>query len=168
MENSYLIQRLDPPLKGKNPFAFGGGLKNGGLSDQASELLKPIFSFDYMGSAEFEFGAVAKAFQRFAENQKNLVSNKIGVETRHGIKATVYYMCIVDEEEEIKERIRSFAFDEHVLRTKERVMLQEAIDGNNKHCQTKGWLEINNGYIFFIDKNMWEQTSNLFGVDINE
>lgn len=68
----FLIQRLVEPRKdanpiiGSNPFVFGGGLKNGGLSDEATKLLDPLFGYDYMGSAEFEFGALPKAYQQLA------------------------------------------------------------------------------------------------------
>jgi hypothetical protein len=68
MKDSYLIQRLHKPeswrIKGKvldNAFSFGGGLKNGGLTTKALDLLRDIFSFDYMCAAEFEFGAVPAA-----------------------------------------------------------------------------------------------------------
>jgi hypothetical protein len=30
---------------------------------------------------------------------------------------------------------------------------------------TCGWLELNNGFMFFTDRTMWEQTSNLFGIE---
>ena len=56
----YLIQRLEKSKNYVNPFSFGGGLVNGGLSKDAMSLLKPIFSFDYMGSAEFDFGVLPK------------------------------------------------------------------------------------------------------------
>ena len=69
MKRTYLIQRLEKPRTLKiagvelkdNPFSFGGGLRNGGLSKDATDLLRPLFSFDYMGAAEFEFGAVPEA-----------------------------------------------------------------------------------------------------------
>jgi hypothetical protein len=76
-ENPYLVQRLQRPYKGKegglikddpNIFSFGGGFKNGGLSKQAMDIFKELFRFDYMGAAEFEFGAVPKAFQAIAQN----------------------------------------------------------------------------------------------------
>ncbi len=43
MEKTHLIQRLKEPIGRTNPFSFGGGgLVNGGLSEKAMELLKPI------------------------------------------------------------------------------------------------------------------------------
>jgi hypothetical protein len=69
--SSYLIQRLEEPWGGMaqfkdNPFSFGGGLRNGGLSQEAMDLIRGIWSFDYMGSAEFEFGAVPEALNAIA------------------------------------------------------------------------------------------------------
>ena len=43
MKRSYLVQRLRKPrgweLTKDNPFSFGGGLQNGGLSGEAMSLL---------------------------------------------------------------------------------------------------------------------------------
>lgn len=59
LEQTWLIQRLNKPYPRKDSigeiFSFGGGLKNGGLSDNAMALLRPIFSFEYMGAAEFDY-----------------------------------------------------------------------------------------------------------------
>jgi hypothetical protein len=69
LNNTWLIQRLEKSHGNyDNPFSFGGGLKNGGLSPDAMNLLRPIFSFDYMGSAEFEFGAIPKSLKYMADN----------------------------------------------------------------------------------------------------
>lgn len=72
-----LIQRLNPPqeagpggLTASEVFSFGGGLKNGGLGDEAMALLKPHFSFDYMGAAEFEFGDLPKSLSGLLEQAK--------------------------------------------------------------------------------------------------
>lgn len=71
MKSTYLVQRLVKPLKEEsmltalgNAFAFGGGYKNGGLSDEAFNMIKRIFRFAYMGYAEYEFGEVPKALEK--------------------------------------------------------------------------------------------------------
>lgn len=76
----WLVQRLKNPItnpenmlsKVSEAFAFGGGLVNGGLSKEAMKLLRPLFSFDYMGSAEFEFGEVPKALEALAKSASKL------------------------------------------------------------------------------------------------
>ena len=81
MEKSRLIQILLKPYKtggildnSDNPFAFGGGLKNGGLTDEAMDIIRDIFRFEYMGFAEFEFGKVQEILNKMVINQLNLVS----------------------------------------------------------------------------------------------
>ena len=71
---THLVQRLKKPFMKlgmaiRNSFAFGGGFKDGGLNPEAAALLGEIFSFDYMGAAEYEFGAVADAFKTIAKSE---------------------------------------------------------------------------------------------------
>lgn len=78
MKRTWLVQRLRKPYNhpafgADNPFSFGGGLRNGGLNDEAMGLLRGIFSFDYMGAAEFEFGAIPQAFDRLRESGDDIV-----------------------------------------------------------------------------------------------
>jgi hypothetical protein len=47
--------------------SFGGGMKNGGLGEPAMRMLLRIFEFDYMGSSEFEHGAIPKSLQQIAK-----------------------------------------------------------------------------------------------------
>ena len=74
MDRSWLVQRLKKPRPGQGldsgPFAFGGGLVNGGLREEALELFKDLWRFDYMGAAEFEFGEVPRALQRMAKSER--------------------------------------------------------------------------------------------------
>ena len=58
MENSLYIQRLKNPTEYIDPYSFGGGLANGGVDKKTMEQMSKIFSFDYMGAAEFEFGKI--------------------------------------------------------------------------------------------------------------
>lgn len=166
MEESYLIQRLEKPAKIDNPFVFGGGYKNGGLTNNAMDLIRPIFAFDYMGAAEFEFGALPKTIQNLAKLNSSLVGKSMAVKTKNNKDAVVYYICESEHEEEVKSRIKAFAKDEwsKECRTKERVGLYDSIEGNFKYCP--GWLEIDNGYFFFLDKKMWQRTCELFEVNI--
>lgn len=69
--DAYRIQRLKPPPKTERHAlitqAFGGGML--GLSPDAWKLCQKIFDFDYMGNAEYEFGAVPTAL-------KNIVTER--------------------------------------------------------------------------------------------
>ena len=66
LHTAHYLQRLVSP--GMNPFSFGAG--GGGISAEAKELLSNLFWFDYMGAAEYEFGAVPSALA-FAYNMSS-------------------------------------------------------------------------------------------------
>jgi hypothetical protein len=184
MTKSYLIQRLHKPyiklnIPGTgvvdNPFSFGGGLKNGGLSDTAMDLLRGVMSFDYMGSAEFEFGAVPQAFAFIASQaiEQNLVIGEIFLQNQ-----SVYYICPKPYEEEVKKRISALGENEHnAFRLKERCGLQDYLQAEEiakirknpriveYYKKNVGWLELDNGFMFFTDKDMFKGVCKLFGVD---
>lgn len=206
VRRTYLIQRLNRPwqvaaFKGKdNPFSFGGGMKNGGLSDEAMGLLRDIFEFDYMGAAEFEFGAVPEALNRIA-HASALVAETITVTGKreiYGVAArrialpekTAYILAPTDLLEHARDVVRKQAADEYPRedRLKEVTLFQNALwareiaeaqrPGNRKKERedrkrkieyferTRGWLELDNGFFFFTDREMWEKTRALFGVKV--
>jgi hypothetical protein len=78
INQSWLVQRLHAPQSG--PFA---ALLNMPLISypEAREVLSQIFSFDYMGSSKFEFGAVPKAlkvmFVRHSELRASVVEHRV-------------------------------------------------------------------------------------------
>jgi hypothetical protein len=170
LRNSWLVQRLDAPPKNMdgplagldNIFSFGGGLINGGLSKEAMNLLRNVFSFDYMGSSEFEWGIVPSCLSFLAVNRDKLKCGEVGIKKD---KPPVYYLCHPDHELEVKARIKLLATKppyakEHIgldawyVEPKPRWMNE----------RTKGWLDCSNGFMFFIDKEMWGKTCQLFGV----
>lgn len=157
MSSSWLIQRLQKPryrvVDGKkidNPFSFGGGFRNGGLSEGVMTYLREIFSFDYMGSAEFEFGAVPAAIAFLAEQatEDNLITGEI---------VGVHYVCPKPYEEEVKIRLKGMKKKES-RDTKEHVGLSDYFkkDASEHDRKNLGWLELDNGYAFFVDKEMFE------------
>lgn len=189
MQASWLIQRLQKPWYWKhkdaegnvekidNPFSFGGGLVNGGLSKEAMALLREIFSFDYMGSAEFEFGAVPATLQFLAEQSeaKNLVTGVVQNKTKPF--KPVYFLCPKEYEEEVRKRILAFRSGEPGwggkpdFRTKEYCGLHDYFakdDPDDYHKKNLGWLEIDNGYAFFVDKDMFTKFCTILGVEVKD
>lgn len=188
--SSYSIQRLDPPRSGvdalrlDNPFTFGGGYKNGGLSDEAMDLLRDIFAFDYMGAAEFEFGEVPKALQQIARKGEEgqlaawafeILYSQVAKPSRDEAnppaprsKATIYVLCPLEWIDEAEERITALA-GKNPPRTKAWVGLAEVLRPGEGGYErpTRGWLEIDNGYFFFTDREMWVKTARLFGVEVD-
>ena len=188
MEKSYLIQILLKPYKtngilgnSDNPFAFGGGLKNGGLSDEAMDTIRDIFRFEYMGSAQFEFGKVQETLNKLVVNQLNLVSGSFKTkykyirpywkdepEKTYEGSRKIYYICANEHKEEIKKRIKRWALREKYGETKERISLNIGMAELSKDKEYPddpcGWLELDNGFMFFVDKEMFEKCCGLFGI----
>jgi len=184
METSYLIQRLKKPFKSTvnekgnllqqldNAFAFGGGLKNGGLTKEAMDLLRPIFRFDYMGSAEFEFGAVPQTLAKIVEGivAKEYYHFKIPVQYKHKSwktgkeetgTTTISVICKKADATEVTARIKQFA-KKDFNGTKEMVNLNSALARDEYSKDLGGWLELDNSYMFFSDEEMAEKVINLF------
>lgn len=164
MKQPYLIQRLNAATKTVNPFSFGGGIANGTLSKEGFDILRTIFSFDYMGAAEFEWGAVPTALKALVE------SNLTTVQIQPGDSSTwIGILC----PKEISTDVYKYVCDASVGNTgnlKEHLGLKEAL-AKEKYARTLGWLKIEDDtrckepFMFFIDKAMFEDTCKLFGVN---
>lgn len=172
--NPYLLQRLQKPyeqnnilaLRG-NPFSFGCGLMNGGLSDELFSILSQIWSYDYMGSAEFEFGALPKSWKSIYDNQKQYILGEVVVTAKRNNykttptttekkKASIYYFCKKNDEAELKEWIGKFANEvKHDFNTKEYVGLANSIFDDK--LRVIGWHDIHNDFLFFSNKLMFDK-----------
>lgn len=160
MTNSYLIQRVRKPITHENWGAFGGGYKNGGLSDDAFKMLKKIFSFDYMGAAEYEFGAVPQYFKDLISNHKETRTWETSIN-----KTPVYVVGAIGMQREINDRLTQIAKGKAGY-IKCGCDLGQAV-GLDKYspkdrCGTVGWLEMSNNFAFFTDKEVFENFCNLF------
>lgn len=195
MKNTWLIQRLRKPiqvdptrtdamaiLQRENPFTFGGGLRRGGLSAEAYKLLGQCFEFDYMGAAEFEFGAVPLAIGEIAKSKLvmreiTLAGTKV-VKTKKGrskysspeitkVEPTTYTCYVL-----APEGLIDYALDlipkvaQNQIELKSGAGLKRILDkrvGDSDYPdRTAGWLELDNGFFFFIDKEMADKTQALF------
>lgn len=164
LNSTYLIQRLIKPINSKNgeilnSFAFGGGLKNGGLSTKAMELLTPIFSFDYMGAAEFEWGAVPNSFKRIAEYIKEYAPWDIKINNR-----SVYIIGQKELESDIDKLLMQLSNNKVFLKESSGFDHALGLDKwmGDKDCRYIGWLELNNDFMFFTDKETFEKVCALF------
>lgn len=184
---SWLVQRLQRPNPNPNglpvkdnPFAFGGGYKNGGLSDEAMDMLRELWRFDYMGAAEFEFGAVPEALSKLAgaklaASSFTIPLAEVAANWRDKSKAKpegeamIYVLCPEGWDEEIERRVRAWASESNddEFRLKEGTRLSAALRPvEDRDRETCGWLEISNGFLFFSDEPMWQKACALFGVDV--
>ena len=111
-----------------------------------------------MGSAEFEFGAVPEAFNNLAKlsNKGELIACEYDID----YDVTIYYICSLLIENDVLEWIELAIKNKHP-RTKEFVGLAASIKGE---LQIKGWLELENPFMFFIDGEMFNNIRKLFAV----
>lgn len=187
---SWLIQRLNKPvgftkghiLHGKdNPFAFGGGFRNGGLSKEAMDLLRPVFSFDYMGAAEFEFGEVPRALSGIVERINDFTTATLEVDAKdikfdpkwdsdrylkpEGV-IPFYIFAHKDHVDYVKKVIAMDLRQDKKFQLKEVTLLPQCMFVPKKEDGYRynvcGWLELDNGFFFFSDKEMFDKTVALF------
>ena len=176
MEDTYLVQRLKQPTGHINPFSFGGG--GGGMTKEAREVLDKIWSWDYMGAAEFEFGAVPKAFGKM--DGKELVASFLKVSYKYFFngwrdapeqtfegKKQVFYICIKEHEDEVKARLKKWAKAEP-RNTKERIRFNEGLADMPKEIDSGivGWFELDNGFFFFADEKMWRSACEILEIKV--
>jgi hypothetical protein len=165
MKNVHYVQRLQKPYGTINPFSFGGGLINGGLSDEAMNLLKNIFSFDYMGSAEFEWGAVPTAIKQLFTDETT-ISSKLDVNGR-----AIYIICPSGILTDVIEWVLIASQDKQG-QLKEHLGLKDSLLSNTP--SNVGWLKIEadkhctEPFMFFIDKDMFDGVCKLFNVKQSE
>lgn len=183
----WLIQRLKKPFGdgrdlGARIFAFGCGLRDGGLSKEAMNILQEIFTFDYMGSAEFEFGAVPDALRSMVTSIADLSTSSFEIdqgdiivekwESKHfqkpvkGMKKTVYLLAKKSHHGPAEKYIRLLC-DVTPPRLKEHPMFRNTLlepsdPKEDWRKETQGWLDLNNCLFFFTNKDMFEKTCALF------
>lgn len=183
----HLIQRLQPPHKGQAPIiewpAFGAG-GHGGFSDEARALLKKIWRFDYMGAAEFEFGAVPEAMSVLFKGRENLVRGSL-TQTVKGdqprprkgqkntepvltVEATVYFICFKEHVGDLTNMIKVLLKDNYPkdMYFKERVSIRNVVlkPAEEHYPDYVGWLGLDSQFLFFTDKEMFDNSCNLFGI----
>lgn len=187
MVPSWLVQRLEKPTRreGKlaelfkdNPFNFGGGLKNGGLSDAAMDLTRDIWGYDYMGAAEYEWGAVPEALRKMAMAELEAFTIVVPTDEvpepwrARGDKPSpeyppereIHVIAPVGWREEVSERVNGWARDAGP-RLRDPAQLIYSLRPQDEWDERRGgWLELDNGFMFFTDRDMFEGACALFEV----
>lgn len=172
MENkTYLLQKLTAPPKNDNSdlqkvanaFAFGGGQKNGGFPEEGMKMLNQVCSFDYMGAAEYEWGAVPKAFARMYEVREELTA--FGTQPLKGFME-VFVICLKKDKEEAIKRVKKIAEDKMFLRDGTNMIdwdYKYKNEGEPKWNQdVSGWVDLDNPFMFFTDGYMFVEMQRMF------
>jgi hypothetical protein len=189
----YLMQRLLPPReKAGSPFdnahrVFGGGML--GLSESAWDLMDQLCHIDYMGAAEFEFGALPEfmgSWQKRAEEGFDLwcftmkpgeyapnwvrVSRRAKRKLLPPLQERIVY-CIRPKKgkygrEYVEEQFRGVALG--TVRGKEPANTGRALDPlESDYRKMSGWVVLNADCMIFVDEKMWRNFAELFGGDVS-
>lgn len=171
----WLIQRLEKPKRPTQypttPFTFGC-VPNGKLSKEALELLRGVWSFDYMGAAEYEFGDVPKALSVLASSacatgvlemsysdvKKPYVPRDEKLPVKKG-KFPIYFICPASDADPCVEAIKAVVTDKKEIR--DGLRLVDSIYGR-PYADIVGWLALDPAFMFFIDQEMWGKATQLF------
>lgn len=167
IRQTYLIQRLKRPRENKenirwdSVFSFGG-VKQGGFTDEQWDFINQLFSFDYMGSAEFEFGAVPQSLSRiFKSAEKKEIKTKT-----LKYKKPIYIIYHKQIEKYVESTINELiSNDKAESQLKERCGLSNFLKENGHFNELIcGWLEIDNDFMFFIDQEIYNRVCKMLNI----
>ncbi len=166
---SWLIQRLLPPTGSWIPFAFGGGYHNGGCTDDEAAVLAAIFGVDYMGAAEFEFGALPKALASLRAAAPDLVTWTIAPASSLGRATLLYVVSLPRDAPELSRRLVAWATRTDGPPLKESTNLGRALAGDPSSSRVVGWLDVDDGlpFCFFTDETMFREFCAYLGVTVS-
>jgi len=108
-----------------------------------------IISLDYMGSAEYEFGAIPKSFKRILENINQYDIITTNFKNVNNIPLNIF--CKTDDKKEVLEIIDKLSID--YIRLKEWITFQWNFK-RSEHSWNKPkenfWWDIQNDFMFFF------------------
>lgn len=185
----YLVQRLlekpknDRQALASKVWSFGGG--GSGMSDEAWEHIQEIVDIDYMGAAEFEFGAFPKCLTRiinrrdeyscwmleFGDEQiKKGAWRRWTKKLKDGSKvppkpksSKVFVIGPSDQRPDVESLILRVGTGEAHL--KESACFD--LDPNPDYARSKppvGWLDIKNDVAWFLDEDTRDAFAAMIGV----
>jgi len=189
LPDSYLVQRLAGPRKTTNPGAvqahhvFGGGRL--GLSPQAWQALDQVCTVDYMGAAEYEGGVLPNALNEIIRLRSVITSfvltlapherelnwsrkypAKKGFPLPPAKTVQIFGFAPVTILDEVKDRVRLLC-SPNPPRTKRDSLISQNLDPIEAVREpVLGWIELNNGFMFFSDRKMWEGFCTIFQLEM--
>jgi hypothetical protein len=167
--------------KGLDKMSFGGG--GSGLTKDAWAIVNKLFGFEYMGSAEFEFGALPKALH--ALSKAELDTSEVIIEARHierddwtrtGLAkkkevppypgdTTVYVLSQKGQLDDIKKILKGVADGSHRCKDYHRgKYIFDPIKPEGRRYI--GWLNVQpeEAFIALTDKTTFERVCAVFGM----
>lgn len=113
------------------------------------------FRVDYMGSAEYEFGALPKSLKRICKNLSEYKSFTLKEFKTPDKEEAIRVFCKPDMIEEIKNGIRKLISEKYyTIRSKEQLYLYDNFHGENTaYNECDVWWDIEQDFFFTIGKH---------------
>ena len=113
------------------------------LRKEYKKGIDQLIDIDYMGSSEFEWGALPKALKRIRENfDSYTIIDSLRIDCR---EVTIF--CKVEQKEEVLEAVRGLA--DHKYRLKEFCDFEHLVNGED-NVRNNFWWDIDNDFMFWI------------------
>ncbi|MDG6990417.1 MAG: hypothetical protein JRM99_03225 [Nitrososphaerota archaeon] len=155
-----MLQRLVVPSGlGMNQWVaftpFGAGGK-GGFDHATLKALDGVFDFDYMGAADFEWGAVPTALSSLRACVKEKRASYGSFLYRSAIP--IYFICAVEDKKRVLGAIRRLLKGSAGTQSFRYTGIGEALGRKARPRYVAGWLDIINHFMFFTDETMYKNT----------
>lgn len=111
-------------------------------TDNEKKGLDSILRFDYMGSAEFEFGALNKSWTRIKEKRVDYVLTHFIINKK---KITVY--CKAEQVIEMEAFLKGLSMNK--VRLKDATSFDRYINGQTEYDPCDFWWDIENDFMFW-------------------
>ena len=131
----------------KDPYLIQRGKARHNKTISNGDSLDDFINFDYMGSAEFEFGALPKSFWIMVDNFETLVRSKTSIKDN-----VIHYICLGVDEEEFLKHLNKLTKDEY--RTKEYTDMEKLCKKGSFDSDTELWWDIENNWIASTKKRL--------------
>lgn len=109
------------------------------------EGIDSLISFEYMGSAEFEWGALPKSLRRIIEDGNGKYGFVEIPEIKNSNDEPAFTYCLLSEENDVKEAIQHLSKNDYGY--KESAMMSSYINnGENYRYRSNFWWDIQNDF----------------------
>ncbi len=147
----------------RTPYLIQRATINRPLADKDTRLSRAA-NLDYMGSAEFEFGALPKSFRRIEQNADAFVMRLVP-EIQEG-EAVLRVWSYLNDEDFAAYKQHLLAMRENKLRLKESSYFDANHNKNFKHLRADFWWDIDNDVMFGFDKNFMNRVGHYVAASI--
>lgn len=145
----YLVQRLES----RRPYL------------NASRGFDAYFSLEYMGSAEFEWGAIPKALKSMRRNRSSIESVTVNFPTGARVVHFVGPRGVSDNAEAMAEWARGAGGRRHPFGGKEWTHFEYAVAGEPQpYSRTDAWWDIENDIAWSLDLHVATQLCRAFNI----